>query len=87
VLSRSLAEEISAAVIGLQFQDRVHQRIGHVTHALDQMRDALGQALPALDDSSAAERQQLVEQKLHDTYTMWEERRDDAPSSGDVELF
>lgn len=87
VLSRSLAEEISAAVIGLQFQDRVHQRIGHVTHALDQMRDALGQALPALDDSSADERQQLVEQKLHDTYTMWEERRDDAPSSGDVELF
>jgi methyl-accepting chemotaxis protein len=89
-LSHSLAEEISAAVIGLQFQDRVNQRIGHVTHALTQMRDALGHALPAVDDDSGEareERQALVEQRLHETYTMWEERQDEAPSSGDVELF
>ena len=89
-LSRSLAEEISAAVVGLQFQDRVNQRIGHVTQALTQMRGALGQALPTMDDDSVearAERQALVEQRLHETYTMWEERQDEAPSSGDVELF
>lgn len=86
-LSRSLAQEISAAVIGLQFQDRVHQRIGHVIDALAHMRDALGQSLPAVDDAHAAERTTLVQQRLHETYTMWEERQDEAPSSGDVELF
>ncbi|BCS31892.1 hypothetical protein TBR22_A10950 [Luteitalea sp. TBR-22] len=89
-LSRSLAEEISASVVGLQFQDRVNQRIGHVTEALTHMRDALGHALPAIDDDTAearAERQALVERRLHETYTMWEERQDEAPSSGDVELF
>ena len=86
-LSRSLAEEISAAVIGLQFQDRVHQRIGHVVDALAHMRDALGQALPALDDAHGTERTALLQARLQDTYTMWEERQDEAPSSGDVELF
>ena len=86
-LSRSLAAEISAAVIGLQFQDRVHQRIGHVIEALAHMRETLGQSLPAVDDAHAAERMALVHDRLHDTYTMWEERQDDAPSSGDVELF
>lgn len=86
-LSRSLAREISAAVIGLQFQDRVHQRLGHVIHALEQMQAALGQALPTLDDAHAAERTALVQERLHGTYTMWEERQEEAPSSGDVELF
>jgi methyl-accepting chemotaxis protein len=86
-LSRSVAEDISAAVIGLQFQDRVHQRITHVTEALTHMRDALGHALPAVDEPHRAERSSLVQQRLHDSYTMWEERQDLAPSSGDVELF
>jgi len=86
-LSRSLAADISAAVIGLQFQDRVHQRLHHVIEALSHMRDTLGQSLPAIDEGHAAERTARVHERLHDSYTMWEERQDRAPSTGDVELF
>ena len=43
--SQELANDISHAVIGLQFQDTVNQRLGHVVAALQEMRAALGDAL------------------------------------------
>ncbi|BCS35097.1 hypothetical protein TBR22_A43230 [Luteitalea sp. TBR-22] len=86
-LSRALAEDVSAAIVGLQFQDRVNQRLLHVSEALTHMRDTLGQALPAGDDDAARQRLAEVEARLERSYTMWEERADGAPDSGDIELF
>jgi methyl-accepting chemotaxis protein len=37
-----LAGDISAAVVGLQFQDRVKQRVEHVIEALEKMEQAIG---------------------------------------------
>jgi len=39
--SDRLARDISAAVMAMQFQDAVSQRIGHVVHALEEMHAAL----------------------------------------------
>lgn len=86
-LGDALAQEISAAVVGLQFQDRVSQRISHVVDALTQMRASLTATLPAHDDGHVAARGAALHDQLNHTYTMWEERKDAAPSTGDVELF
>ena len=52
--SQQLAQDISRAVVALQFQDTVNQRIGHVVHALEELYTALqAQAGPAA--GSAAE--------------------------------
>jgi methyl-accepting chemotaxis protein len=39
--SDHLARDISAAVVALQFQDSVSQRVGHVIHTLEEMHSAL----------------------------------------------
>src|SRR5262249_46309032 len=47
-MSRDLARDIGMAVISLQFQDRVSQRVEHVIEALRRMHDALDAARPVL---------------------------------------
>jgi hypothetical protein len=81
-----LATDIGAAVRGLQFQDRISQRIGHVIADLDTLSARLethvGDVAPgaaAADESFSA-------------YTMQEERNvaglgEAEASAGDVELF
>jgi len=81
-----LATDIGSAVRGLQFQDRISQRIGHVVADLDTLSARLethvGNVAPsatAIDEGFSA-------------YTMREERKvagiDEAEASaGDVELF
>jgi methyl-accepting chemotaxis protein len=81
-----LANDIGAAVRGLQFQDRISQRIGHVIADLDTLATRLethvGNVAPgeaAADDGFSA-------------YTMHEERivaglGEAESSAGDVELF
>jgi methyl-accepting chemotaxis protein len=81
-----LATDIGAAVRGLQFQDRISQRIGHVIADLDtfsaRLETHVGDVAPgaaAADESFSA-------------YTMQEERNvaglgEAEASAGDVELF
>lgn len=93
--SRQLAGEISSAIVGLQFQDAVSQRLQHVVDALKQTEHALVAHLPA--DAAAVESPWLEE--LQRSYTMTAEREviarhfDDGgaaehgSSAGSVELF
>lgn len=75
--TESLARDISAAVMALQFQDAVSQRIGHVSSTLDELHASLaryaggggassGDALPAVLQDWAA--------KIASEYTMESER-------------
>lgn len=93
--SGQLADEISRAVIGLQFQDRLSQRIAHVTGALESMERSLsrclGKAASAID---AAERHSQIVSGLEQACTMEGERavlagapREERNSNDDVELF
>ncbi len=81
-----LANDIGAAVRGLQFQDRVGQRIGHVVDDLESLRTKLstrfGDAVPG----------EVAGHKGFSDYTMREEREvaglhDTEATGGDVELF
>lgn len=99
-VSETLYTEISNAVVAMQFQDRVSQRIGHVIDSLEAMNQALT-SFESAEDISLAERKQQIAQSLASSYTMDSERRahgseiatvavaeELAPEdTGDVELF
>lgn len=81
-----LASDIGAAVRGLQFQDRVGQRIGHVVDDLESLRTRLstrfggmvpGEATPDEGFSDYTMREEREVAGLHDTEAI----------GGDVELF
>ncbi len=96
VKSAKLADDISRAVMHLQFQDRLGQRISHVVTALDNMESALRRSLVSADHACAetmARRGEIVS-NLEGSCTMERERAvlaGDAPAgpdqTGDVELF
>ena len=98
-LSRDFAREISSAVISLQFQDRVSQRVAHVVEALTEMHraiDAVCGPVPARLEERVRLRRDEVARRVSNTHTMVEERQvttaetgsSPAPvASGDVELF
>jgi methyl-accepting chemotaxis protein len=80
-----LATDIGSAVRGLQFQDRISQRIGHVIADLDTLCARLQQVGNAAPDAAAPDGGFSV-------YTMREEREvggvsETESSAGDVELF
>jgi methyl-accepting chemotaxis protein len=79
--SRRLAGDISSAVIGLQFQDAVNQRLQHVVDALGQAERALVEHLPA--DAMPTATPWLDE--LQSSYTMAAERQVMARHVGDAE--
>jgi methyl-accepting chemotaxis protein len=95
--SGKLVEAINAAIMGLQFQDRLSQRIGHVVDSLDAMSRALSEPTEIEDDAESDRRAQEVRAALLTSYTMASERvAHDAQASsaetgdsegGDVELF
>jgi non-ribosomal peptide synthetase component F len=89
---------MSSAVVALQFQDAVSQRIEHVVHALSEMHDEFQKRLDGGDADSAASSAEDWAARMAKKYTMASERRvlaahrlahDEhaANSSGDVELF
>lgn len=76
-MSRDLARDIGMAVMSLQFQDRVSQRVGHVIDALRRMHDALDAARPVLTNGTrvtADRRREEVADEVNRTHTMAEER-------------
>lgn len=100
--SGKLVESINTAIIGLQFQDRLSQRIGHVVDSLDAMSRALSEAAEmaaggASDHRAEDARAQEVRATLLTSYTMESERaahasraseaETSATEGGDVELF
>ncbi|HZU27134.1 MAG TPA: methyl-accepting chemotaxis protein [Bryobacteraceae bacterium] len=90
-----IADEIGRAVTGLQFQDRLSQRISHVVESLAAMEESLS------GHASAAGHESAVLQDLQRSYTMHAERAvhgnaAESPEAvavaapggeGDVELF
>jgi methyl-accepting chemotaxis protein len=82
-----VAKEIAGAVVALQFQDRVNQRIGHVVAELDRIKSGLG--VHCADVQFDA---QSSLQHLSNSYTMRDERnvvggaQPEAPCD-DVEFF
>jgi methyl-accepting chemotaxis protein len=81
-----LANDIGAAVRGLQFQDRTSQRIAHVVEDLDTIRTRLASSFG--DESSI----EAASDAGFSDYTMQEEREvagmhGDEATQGDVELF
>lgn len=99
-MSETLYSEISNAVISMQFQDRVSQRIGHVIDSLDAMNQALSSFDSVGEDVGVEGRKREIEQTIAASYTMDSERRAHSSdssvvsvarevedNSGDVELF
>jgi methyl-accepting chemotaxis protein len=81
-----LADDIGAAVRGLQFQDRVSQRISHVVEDLDTLQ---GKLKTRFGDIAAGE---ISPDEGFSDYTMHEERevagiQGEESTHGDVELF
>lgn len=95
--SSQLVEAIHKAIMGLQFQDRLSQRIGHVVDSLDAMADALSASTGMVDDPELNHRAEEVRAALLTSYTMESERTahdshaaeadTSATEGGDVELF
>ena len=95
--SEQLAAEISRSILGLQFQDRVAQRLGHVADELAEMRKTVHLPLEFLKQESpvlGAERSKVVGDRLAARYTMQSERSVQAgpkplaaPETDGVELF
>lgn len=85
-----LADDISSAIVHLQFQDRVSQRIQHVVEVLAAMEAALSGAAPC---ETSSERKEEVLAAMQERYTMESERTaldgasDTASAEGSVELF
>ncbi|HBJ38914.1 MAG TPA: hypothetical protein DDZ51_30040 [Planctomycetaceae bacterium] len=95
-ISRELQSSISRAVISLQFQDRVSQRMEHVINSLKLICDRVRDRGDDQYDWIAEERSQVILSELSKGYTMDAERlaltgaESQAGSSGDsfdVELF
>jgi methyl-accepting chemotaxis protein len=78
----ALASEIGSAVRGMQFQDRIAQRLAHVIEDLETLQGRLSGRLPESDDPAHG----------FSAYTMHEERvvagnAEGESAGGDVELF
>jgi methyl-accepting chemotaxis protein len=68
-----LRDEISQAIVNLQFQDRFGQRLAHVADAMEKMENLLGQPAPSCADSRTDSGNSLLEE-VHASYSMHDER-------------
>lgn len=74
--SEEVAKDVARAVMGLQFQDAVSQRVSHVITALHQLSDSLGDCVKGSPDSKPQEASTAVwNERLQRLYTMAQERR------------
>lgn len=88
-----LVDSIGKAVMSLQFQDRLSQRIGHVVDSLE----AMARAFSEPESNAPARSAQEVHRSLVGSYTMESERaaheasaaatRESGAQGGEVELF
>lgn len=82
--SQALSTDIGRAVMSLQFQDRVTQRIGHVVEVLDRIVKAVERQHPSTFASSDRNNLAKWKQEIESRYTMDSERfaaTGDAPAS------
>lgn len=81
-----LANDISSAIRGLQFQDRTSQRIGHVRNGLETLQEKIEQ----VGRGEVPEPFNVHDDMVH-SYTMHEERQaagvHDSAQPGEIELF
>jgi methyl-accepting chemotaxis protein len=96
--AEQLARNISEAVVALQFQDAVSQRIEHVVHALLEMHDEFQKRLDGNENDSSTTSAEDWASRMAKKYTMASEHRvlashrlaqDEIPvdSGNNVELF
>jgi methyl-accepting chemotaxis protein len=96
--SEEVAKSIAGAVMGLQFQDAVSQRVGHVVEALTEIETTLGANLGPERHGEPSPAAQAWMQRLAAGYTMDAERQaqvaeiglgagEPAQVGGTVELF
>ena len=72
--SDQLAHAISHAVMTLQFQDAVSQRMKHVTETMTEIRDSFGDIMGPVQSHSAKRRTQEWLDKLAESYCVDDER-------------
>jgi len=72
--SDQLARDISAAVMAMQFQDSVTQRIGHVVRTLEELHGALQSRLGTENAMPGSEPNDWTD-RMAGRYTMLAERR------------
>lgn len=72
--SQRLARDISQAIVAMQFQDAVSQRIGHVVSTLEDLHDALQSRLSPDDARGPAGEFQDWTRRMAAQYTMASER-------------
>ena len=82
VASEQLAEDVSRAVVAMQFQDRVNQRLQHVVETLSEMQDDFVAALERPGERSEPAGAAVL--RLRQRYTMAEERRIEQPSASAI---
>lgn len=94
-LSESLAADVTRAIVAMQFQDRVNQRMAHVVETLNDIHAEL-QGVNDMDADDADDRSDSAVARMRSRYTMAEEHAPvlaptgtDGPdaSIGAVELF
>ena len=77
--SEQLARDISAAVVAMQFQDTVSQRIGHVIHTLQEMHGALESQMVAGGDGRIARSDPGLGEPHGRTHTRWRRNTRSSP--------
>ena len=85
--SQRLSADINRAVNGMQFQDRVNQRLDHVVQALDDCCSRLSEECGDIEDPDTDYIDDIINR-----YTMHEERTtaggiEDKPEEESIELF
>jgi methyl-accepting chemotaxis protein len=82
-----LAGDIAAAVVGLQFQDRVKQRVDHVIEALEKMEQAIGGSGANLLADVHSSYTMASEREAHDGAAIQATAATSEPAEMEVELF
>ena len=79
-----LTADITKAIVALQFQDEISQRVGHVTGALREMQPAVAAKMRELgyDMEELQARSGSLDEKMNQIYTMESERRVQAAIRG-----
>lgn len=76
--SRQVGEDLSQAIVAMQFQDAMSQRVGHVAHTLEEIHEVLETRLAEENDdrsSSARVSHHDWSNRMRDRYTMAAEHK------------
>lgn len=81
-----LATDIGSAVRGLQFQDRVNQRLAHVVHDLEVVQSRMTPYIEGIEIEQLAEVNAFSHHVMHEERAIYGLDGDEA-AEGDIELF